>query len=322
MDIAQAAYGSELVVPRSTLKKLARRNDRVALLYLAGHAALLAATGFGISLARGTWWMLPAMAVHGVVIAFLFAPMHELSHGTAFRSRWLNELAFRVISFFYISPPVFFRYFHAAHHTYTQIRGKDPDIVLPGPASWGDYLYYVSSIPLWRRNAGWFFNHAMGRISSRDSWYVPKDEYPRVYREARVLIVLYAVVAALSVAMSSWAALIYWVIPRLMGEPAMRWMRVSEHVGCEYTPDLRRNTRTTRMIAPLRALFWNMSYHAEHHLCPAVPFHALPELHRTVGAELHPVGESPLRVHGEILSKVLRPSMRRLIPPYVEKKEA
>ena len=77
------------------------------------------------------------------------------SYGTAFRARWLNEAAFRLISFIYISPPVFFRFFHAAHHTYTQIRGKDPDIVLPSPASWGDYLYYVSSIPLWLRNAGW-----------------------------------------------------------------------------------------------------------------------------------------------------------------------
>ena len=320
MDNAETAYGSELVLPRATLKKLAKRNDRVALAYLAGHLALLGATGYGIWLALGTWWMLPAMALHGVVMAFLFAPMHELSHGTAFRSRWLNEAAFRLISFFYISPPVFFRYFHAAHHTYTQIRGKDPDIVLPGPASWGDYLYYISSIPLWRRNSAWFVSHAMGRISARDAWYVPKDEYPRVYREARVLLFLYALVAVISIALSSWAALIYWVIPRLMGEPAMRWMRVAEHVGCEYTPDLRRNTRSTRAIAPLRALFWNMSYHAEHHLCPAVPFHALPELHRIAGDKLHPVGDSHVRVHGEVLSKVLAHSLQRLIPPYREEK--
>jgi len=25
-------------------------------------------------------------------------------------------------------------------------------------------------------------------------------------------------------------------------------------------------------------LFWNMPYHAEHHMLPAVPFHALPGL--------------------------------------------
>lgn len=312
---AEQAYGAELVLPRATLKKLARRNDRVALGYLAGHFALLGLTGYGVYLALGSWWLVPAVWVHGVVMAFLFAPMHELSHGTAFRTRWLNEAAFRLVSVIYISPPVFFRYFHAAHHTYTQIRGKDPDIVLPGPASWGDYLYYVSAIPLWRRNGEWFVNHALGRISPRDAWYVPKDEHPRVFREARVMLAFYGAVAAAAVAADlGWALLAFWIVPRLVGEPAMRWMRVAEHVGCDYTPDLRRNTRTTRAVAPLRALFWNMTYHAEHHLCPAVPFHALPELHRIAGHELHPVGESHLRVHREILGGVLDRRLRRLIP--------
>ncbi|HEX5129741.1 MAG TPA: fatty acid desaturase [Usitatibacter sp.] len=314
----EVAYGSEQVVPRPILKKLAKRNDRTAMAYLVGHLALLVLTGFLVHESLGTGWLVPALLAHAIVMAFLFAPMHELSHGTAFRTRWLNEAAFRLVSFIYISPPVFFRYFHAAHHTYTQIRGKDPDIVLPGPASWGDYLYYISAIPLWRRNAGWFYNHSRGRISARDSWYVPKDEHWRIYREARVLLVLYALVVVTSIALSSWAVLIYWVIPRLLGEPFMRWMRVAEHVGCEYTADLRRNTRTTRAIAPLRALFWNMSYHAEHHLCPAVPFHALPELHRIAGEQLHPVGESHVRVHGTILRGTLAHRFARLIPPYRE----
>lgn len=312
------AYGAELVVPRPLLKKLAQRNDRVALAYLAGHLGLLAATGLLVHATMGTYWLVPAILAHAVVMAFLFAPMHELSHGTAFRSRWLNEAAFRLVSFIYVSPPIFFRYFHAAHHTYTQIRGKDPDIVLPAPASWGDYAYYVSAIPLWRRNAGWFFNHAWGRISPRDAWYVPNDEHSRIHREARVLLCLYALVVVASVMFQSWAAWIYWFIPRILGEPAMRWMRVAEHVGCEYTPDLRRNTRTTKAVAPLRALFWNMSYHAEHHLCPAVPFHALPELHRIAGHQLHPVGESHVRVHAEVLRDTLAHQLQRLIPPYRE----
>lgn len=309
---ADVAFGADLV-PRATLKRLVRRNNRVGVLFLGGHFALLGATGYGVYAALGTAWIVMAMAVHGVVMAFLFAPMHELSHGTAFRARWLNEAAFRLVSFIYISPPVFFRYFHAAHHTYTQIPGKDPDIVLPAPASWGDYLYYVSSIPLWRRNAAWFISHARGRISERDGWYVPKDEWPRVYREARVMLALYAALTAGAIATASWAPLLYWIIPRLMGEPVMRWIRVAEHVGCEYTPDLTRNTRTTRPSLLLRAIFWNMSYHAEHHLCPAVPFHALPKLHREAGHLLLPVASGYLAVHREVLDKTLEHRFERLI---------
>lgn len=309
---SEVAYGVEHVLPRSALKRLTRRNNWIGLLFLAGHFALLACTSFAVYMALGTWWLLPAMAMQGVVLAFLFAPMHELSHGTAFRARWLNELAFRVISFIYISPPVFFRYFHAAHHTYTQIRGKDPDIVLPAPASWGDYVYYVSAIPLWRRNAGWFFNHARGRMSEKDSWYIPRGEEIRVYREARVLLFLYGAIVAAALALGSAAPWIFWFVPRLMGEPVMRWIRVAEHVGCEYTADLRRNTRTTRPSLWLRGIFWNMSYHAEHHLCPAVPFHALARMHREVGTQLHPVGSGYLSVHRQVLGQALVHGFRRI----------
>ena len=315
MAKGEVAYGAELVVPRPVLKWFAQRNNRIGLAFLAGHFALLGLTGYAIHLAMGTFWLVPAVIAHGAVLAFLFAPMHELSHGTAFRSRRLNEAIFRLVSVIYISPPVFFRYFHAAHHTYTQIRGKDPDIVLPGPASWGDYAYYVSSIPFWRRNSAWFASHAMGRISARDSWYVPRDEWPRVYREARVMLLVYAAVVAVSILAGSWAALWYWFLPRVIGEPFMRWMRVSEHVGCDYTADLRRNTRTTRPTLFLRFLFWNMSYHAEHHLCPAVPFHALPRLHALVGSQLHPVGTGYLAVHRSVLRKTLSPTMKRMIVP-------
>ncbi len=45
----------------------------------------------------------------------------------------------------------------------------------------------------------------------------------------------------------------------------------------------------TRSFDPgpvVRWLLWNMPYHAEHHAYPAIPFHALPELHRAMRSQL------------------------------------
>lgn len=304
---AEAAFGSEHLLTRAELKTYVPRNDRTGLCYLAGHFGVLALTGTGIVMASGTAFLFPAMLVHGIVMAFLFAPMHETSHGTAFRSRWLNEAAFRLISFIYISPPIFFRYFHAAHHTYTQIRGKDPDIVMPENPTWVNYVIYISTLRFWRRNMTWFVTHALGRISVRDSWYIPQSEWPRVYREARIMLALYAAIGIAAYATGTTAILTLWIVPRLLGEPVMRWIRVTEHTGCDEVADLRRNTRTTRANTVFKALFWNMSYHAEHHLCPAVPFHALGRLHEAVGDKLHPVGESYPAVHGHVIRNVLVP---------------
>jgi fatty acid desaturase len=44
-------------------------------------------------------------------------------------------------------------------------------------------------------------------------------------------------------------------------------------------------------------LFWNANYHAEHHLAPGVPFHALPRLHELVGGRLAALEPSYLAAH-------------------------
>ena len=127
----EEASASVALLSRSERKSFARRSDREGLWHLAQHALLLLVTSSGVVLADTTWWLLPAMAVHGVALTFLFAPLHETSHGTAFRSRALNEAVFRTLSVLYISPPLVFRYWHACHHTYTHMPGRDPDISLP-----------------------------------------------------------------------------------------------------------------------------------------------------------------------------------------------
>ena len=312
----EKAFGVDSLISRTELKKFARRNDIAGLIHLGFHFLALGASGTLIYLASGKFWMFPAMFVHGTIIAFLFAPMHETSHGTAFRTRWLNELVFRAISLIYISPPIFFRYFHAAHHTYTQIPGKDPDVVMRNPGTWTRYLSYISSIPFWKRNITWFFSHAIGRVSDRDRWYIPKDELPQIYREVRVMLTIYAIFAVASVATSSTSLLYYWLIPRVMGEPVMRWIRVTEHCGCDESANLQTNTRTTRAANWFHLFFWNMSYHAEHHLCPTVPFHSLPDLHDRVGDALHPIGIGYLAVHNDVIRNIhigsVAPRQKRL----------
>ena len=130
------------------------------------------------------------------------------------------------------------------------------------------------------------------------------------------MLALYGAIALTAVALGSTAPFFYWLLPRVLGEPVMRWIRVTEHSGCEEGPDLRRNTRTTRAGAIFKALFWNMPYHAEHHLSPSVPFFALPAFHQKIGDKLHPVGSGYFAVHGEVIGVMragehLSPSRRK-----------
>jgi len=294
------------IIPRAELKRLARRNNHSGLGFLAFHFSLIAGSGWLVYLSLGTWWIFPAIFLHGALLATLFAPLHETSHGTAFRSVWLNEAVLWLCGLIYIFPPTWFRYHHAFHHTYTQIRGRDSAMVLPRPITLMQYVVYVSGLTVWRRNLSYLINHAMGRIDPAEHEYAPVDQHPVLVREARIMLAVYAGIAAVAYWYGSWAPLIYWLLPRVVGESYARWVRVAEHTGCDEGSDPRANTRTTLTNPFIRTLWWNMPYHAEHHLCAFVPFHALGKLHGRVHDRLQVSNGGYLRVHLELFRRIIR----------------
>src|SRR3546814_8662605 len=86
------AAEAKRVIPPDELRGLSVRSDLPGLIRLATHLAVMAATGALVWLALGTWWLLlPAMLLHGIVLVACFAPFHEGSHYTAFRSRRSEE---------------------------------------------------------------------------------------------------------------------------------------------------------------------------------------------------------------------------------------
>lgn len=288
------------LIDKKERKRLTRRSDAIGLTYLVGHFLAIGAGALAIYLTYGTFWMVLAMWAHGTVLACLFAPMHECSHGTAFRTRWLNEAAYWLVSLVYISQPTWYRYRHAVHHTYTQIQGKDPAMVLPGPTTWQHYFEQLLGWRFWTTFPVVITKHALGRMRPQDSWYVPKADLPRIYLEARVMLAIYGLIAAAAIYFGSLVPLVYWILPRMMGEPLQRAWRIAEHKGCDEGPDVRTNTRSTHASFLMRAMCWNMPYHSEHHVLPQAPFFALPEINRMIGSELKPMGESLLAVDREV----------------------
>src|SRR5260221_7353544 len=131
-DIAVSSARDRVIDP-ATLKQLSRRSDLGGLSRLSLHLVLLAGGVFLVTAARGTAWLLPAMLVDGVVIAALFAPVHEGIHLTAFRSRWLNESVAWAASLPSLLNATWFRYFHHAHHRYTRDPLRDPELTPPLP---------------------------------------------------------------------------------------------------------------------------------------------------------------------------------------------
>lgn len=292
---------------REELKSFMQRSDKPAITRLFVWLMVLAATGSLIALAWNSWLIWPAMFLHGIVIVHHFSLQHECVHYTVFRTRWLNDLVGNICGLIIALPHKHFRYEHCDHHTFTQLAGEDPELVAM-PKSIGEYILYLSAIPYWRAKLTEIFHHVAGRLSEEEKRFIPSVEHGAVFREARLVFAFYIAIFAGMAATGWWTPLWFWFIPLLIGEPVMRFVRMTEHVGRPMVAQMHDNTRTNLVSLPWRFLCWNMNYHAEHHYVASVPFHALPRLHDKLKDHIFVEEKGYLGAHRDILRQLLNGS--------------
>ncbi|MEI6085056.1 MAG: fatty acid desaturase [Verrucomicrobiota bacterium] len=95
---------------------------------------MLALTGGTALFAAGRWpWpvVVGLVFLHGMVSSFYINGIHELGHGTVFRTKWLNRFFDRVLSFFSWTNCDLFEVSHVRHHQYTLHPPDDLEAVLP-----------------------------------------------------------------------------------------------------------------------------------------------------------------------------------------------
>ena len=274
------------------------RKDAPGLWHLGLHALFLASTG-ALCLTMTGIALIPAMMLHGIFLVFLFTPLHECVHRTAFRTVWINKAVAEVCGFLLMLPPRWFTAFHMAHHRFTQDPARDPELAGPKPTSLGGYLYMLTGIDYWYRMIKGLVGRAAGQAPGT---FLDSRSRRRSIVEARVYLALYLAIGLISALTDPRPVLVLWVGPALLGQPFLRAYLLSEHWGCPSVKDMWANTRSVVSIAPIRWLAWNMPYHAEHHANPGIPFHALPAYGAAMEGSRKVEAAGYLPFHGERVS--------------------
>ncbi|WP_321936988.1 fatty acid desaturase family protein [Paraburkholderia sp. J8-2] len=297
-------------VPRATMKALMQRGDARAMRdTLIWYAAIVAS---GV-LAWFAWhahslWAIPAFFLYGTLYCSpADSRWHECGHGTAFKTRWMNTVVYQLASFQVFRRPTVTRWTHARHHTDTLVVGRDPEIAAPRPTDWAALLLNVFAIKHVAGEVPKIVACAFGRIGAEERTYVPASEWPKVVREARLTLLVYAMVIGACIALRSPLPLLYIGLPSLYGAWLYLYFGLTQHAGLpENVLDHRKNCRTVMMNPVFRFLYWNMNYHVEHHMFPMVPFHALPRLHEVVKPDMPPSYSSTIAAYAEILPALVR----------------
>ncbi len=300
-------------IEHRVLRELSRRSDLKGFAQAGGHLALFLATG---ALTYFLWlqeiWIafLAALFLHGTVASFWNGVAgHELTHGSVFKTKWLNKLflyTFTTISWF---DPFDYSASHTYHHRYTLHPEGDREVLLPqSPTVGRTFLIQLLTVNLFTHpgrslSKGGLIatilctaRSALGPAGSNlffhNEWLdsVHRDQPRQHMRSAwfsRWQLLFHSAVLVVSIATGQWV----WVLLLSVASYIGNWGRyacvMAQHCGLmDNTPDFRKCVRSMTMIWPLEFLYWNMNWHLEHHMYAGVPCYNLKKLHKAIAHDM------------------------------------
>ncbi|KAA2311754.1 rhizopine catabolism protein [Puniceibacterium sp. HSS470] len=274
----EASFSRRKLLEPAELRELNQRSDLWGGLQMASHLGAIAVLVWLHALAMGSAWVIATGFVLGVLLNFLYAAQHELSHATVFATRRANEVFGRIIGFVMLFPRDYDQVMHFAHHQWTQDWERDGELVRE-PYSLTSYLLWLSGVTYWRNRVVGIVRRARGIIIEP---YIRVDQEAKIIRESRIHLALYVAIIALSLAFGSWVWLTFWIAPMVLTKPVHQLQNTIEHLGLSHENNILENTRSTRTNAVMRWLCWQMPYHTAHHTFPSVPFWKLRNLNAKI----------------------------------------
>ncbi len=310
-------------IPRKQMKELMKREDGSAIRDTILWLGSMVVCGALAIYFWGSWWCVPFLLVYGVMYGSASdSRWHECGHGTAFKTRWMNDAVYEIACFMIMRNPVTWRWSHTRHHTDTVIVGRDPEIaVMRPPDLLRLVLNFFGILDVFHATIDMVRN-AAGVISAEEKTFIPEQEQPRAIRIARIWLAIYVATIALAVTISSILPLMLIGLPRLYGAWHHVMTGLLQHGGlADNVIDHRLNSRSVYMNPFSRFVYWNMNYHVEHHMFPMVPYHALPQLHEMIKHDLPAPNKSIIEGYREMIPAFLRQLrnedyfLKRELPP-------
>lgn len=301
-------------IDKERLRALSTRTDRQGWQQAGGHLALYLVLAIATIAcwAAAAWW---AFAISlwclGFVASFFKGTsVHELGHGTVFRSRRLNRaflLGFSLIGWW---DPYDYATSHTYHHRYTTHPDADRENLLPIEPSLHPWLllqlFTVNLFTPPGRNYGkggflWAvyltaraaFGLARGHENIPSLQWVAAlhEDQPESFRRSvmwsRATLLFHGSVLALTIVTGWWVLPLVLTLPAYIANCGSYFLGMTQHCGLrENVADFRKNTRSIDLPAPLRFLYWHMNRHIEHHMYAGVPCYNLEALAREIADDM------------------------------------
>jgi len=305
----------------SDLRGFAQVIPQFALFFTTGTLAYLAYAN--IHATNWTWavpLLLLALFVHGTFSCFMggAGPLHELSHKTPFRTKALNEFFLKLYSFFSWSDYVGFRISHVKHHQVTTFQDYDGEVILPQKLDWQSVKFFLT---IFIGNPYGIYKNVRGAVMAARgkvaAWFFAPEWLNQVMPESniaarrdhrrwgQIVVFGHLAMASLFIATGHWFLIVVFSFPGAYCGWLSMLCGTPQHIGMSpNVADFRLCCRTYTCSWLPAFLYWNMQYHVEHHMFPAVPFYNLPKLRKAIEHDLPPCTHGLWATWKEVLAIV------------------
>lgn len=291
-------------------KSLHEKSDFLGSLQTLGYLGLLILTGGSVLYSVGHWpaWVTVGLVfLHGTCSSFLINAVHELGHGTVFKTKALNAVFVRVFAFLGWINFETFNTSHARHHRYTLHVPDDLEVVLPQKVLLGTFFKAGLINP-------WYMKWSLGNViriargKFRGEWELtlfPEGSPDRraPVRWARTLLVGHGLVLAVAIYFHLWLLPVMVSLNGFYGSWLHFLCNATQHIGLQdEVNDFRLCCRTFTVNPIVQFLYWHMNFHIEHHMYAAVPCYRLARLHRLIRHDLPPTPRGLIATWREIFA--------------------
>lgn len=259
------------------------------------------------------WYVTIALLfLHGTASSFYINGVHELGHGTVFKTKWLNEFFCDLLAFLGWINPETFQSSHTRHHRYTLHPPDDLEVVLPVKLIVRNFLRDgFLNIPVLRDTLRNHWRLARGRFEGEwELTLYPESEPDKrraPVRFSRIVLLGHAAIFLLSALTGQWMAFVVISLAPFIGNLLFFLCNNTQHIGLQdHVDDFRLCCRTFTLNPVVRFLYWQMNYHIEHHMYAAVPCYHLKRLHSLIRHDLPPTPRGLAATWREIIAILRR----------------
>jgi beta-carotene hydroxylase len=223
--------------------------------------------------------------INGITAYFLFSVVHDSSHNSLSRNKWINEALVRIglVYFAPLAPMDVARYIHMAHHKYANDPVRDPDAYSHKldwlfPIRWANFDYFYTKF--FFQQGGTFAKRKYPALGGYVAFILGSAAFITWAGYGYELLILWFVPTRIS------SFLFVYVFSLLAHQPFETLVRDDEYRATAL------RLGTGWLLSPLMA---NHNYHLIHHLHISAPFYRYQKIWKLRANELrqHPLLTPP-----------------------------